>query len=214
MSQQINLYDPDLRRRRDLLTAINLAAAAAVLAVVVVAWGVWERVGLGALDREASELSAQTKTLRDELTAIGMRRAATRTDTRLEAELASSRALLGVRREVLDVLKTGTSPESVRFAEYLRALARQTPAGLWVTGFSAGPGNTGMEISGRMTDPVLLPQFIRRLNGESVFSGRSFAALQVTAGAPVVAAGQGSVPVASSLPPYHEFVLAPEGRKP
>jgi hypothetical protein len=68
-----------------------------------------------------------------------------------------------------------------------------------------------MEISGRMTDPTLLPEFIRRLNAEAAFFGRSFAALQVNAAKPPpVSAGQNAAPPTMSvLPPYHEFSLAP-----
>lgn len=217
MSQQINLYDPALLRRREWLTATNLAAVAALIAVVVIGWGIWERALLGALEQEAELLATQNKSLRDEIATVGARRAGLKADAAVAAELSSGQDLLALRREAMEKLKTMTAPQAPRLADYLTALARQTPAGLWLTGFSVASGDAGMEISGRMTDPTLLPEFIRRLNSETAFFGRSFAALQVNAAKPAAApAGpsQGPAPLAATVPAYHEFSLAPAKVKP
>jgi hypothetical protein len=217
VSQQINLYDPALLRRREWLTANNLAALAALMAAVVIAWGIWERARLGALEQEAELLETQNKSLRDEVAAAGARRAGLKADAAVAAELSSGKELLAFRREAMERLKTMMGPQAPRLADYLSALARQAPAGLWLTGFSVASGDAGMEISGRMTDPTLLPEFIRRLNSETAFFGRSFAALQVNAAKPAAAPtgqGQAPVPVATTVPAYHEFSLAPAKVKP
>jgi hypothetical protein len=217
VSQQINLYDPALLRRRDLLTATRLAAVAALIAVVVIGWGIWERTRLGALEQEADLLAAENKSLQDEIAAAGARRTGLKADAAVAAELSGSKELLAFRREAMEKLKTMMRPQTPRLADYLTALARQTPAGLWLTGFSVASGEAGMEISGRMTDPTLLPEFIRRLNSETAFFGRSFAALQVNAAKPASApAGQGQAPapVLATVPPFHEFSLAPAKVKP
>ena len=214
MSQQINLYDPALCRHREYLTVTNLAAVAALVLTVVVGWGVWERSRLATLEKAASDLATENKALQDELAAVGTRRAGLKPDAGVEAELTSSHELLALRREVMEELKKRMRPRATNFSDYLRALARQTPGGLWLTGFSASADGTGMEIRGRMTEPTLLPAFIKRLNTETVFAGRSFATLQVSAAKATAAAGQ-NVPAASVVPPaYHEFSLAPAKPQP
>jgi hypothetical protein len=215
MSQQINLYDPALCRRRELLTTANLVAVAALIVAVVVGWGVWERSRLVALEKETNLLAAQNKTLQDEMAALGAR-PGLKADAGVEAELSSSNELLAVRREVMEELKKRMHPRATNFADYLRALARQTPGGLWLTGFSVSADDASMEIRGRMTEPTLLPEFIRRLNTETVFAGRSFAALQVSAAKPATAPAGQNVPPASvsPAPPYHEFSLVPAKPQP
>lgn len=212
MSQQINLFDAALLRQRELLTITNLAALALALLVAVGGWGALARSQLAAADAEAKSLAPQVKALQDQIVAVGKQLADIKPDARLEAELASARALLVLRSDIVAALKKGLGEDSASFAEYLRGFARQTVSGLWLTGFVIGEGGA-MEIRGRMTDPALLPEYIRRLNSEKAFQGRAFAALKVSAGKAVAdAPAAGQTPAAapaSAAAPYHEFVLTP-----
>jgi hypothetical protein len=217
MSQQINLFDPALLRKRELLTAGNLAVVASVLLLAFGGWGGWARSQLGALEQENKSVASQLKTLEERLMTTAKTVAGAKPDPRLESELAAARALLDMRGEVFAALKKGLAGESVGFAEYLRGFARQTPRGVWLTGFTVDEGGAAIEIRGRMTDAALLPEYIRRLNGEPAFKGRAFAALKIAAPQASARAGQaGSAqpPGANAAPvspPYLEFTLVPAG---
>lgn len=216
MSQQINLYDPNLLRKRQLLTAANLAVTALLLAAVVGGWGMWERSKLAAVEAENQVIAPQVKGLREQMETLAKKLAGIKPDPRLAAELAAMQDVLSLRADMINALKQGMGSESSSFAEYLRGLARQSLSGLWLTGFVVGEGSAGMEIRGRMTDPARLPEYIRRLNSEKAFNGREFSALKVSPGQPgegaapekvVKAAGGAAASVAAV--PYHEFTLLP-----
>lgn len=227
MTQQINLYDAALLRRREWLSAANLAVATLTLAAVMTGWSLSARAQLAALEAESRAVASQLASLRERVTGLAARAAALKPDARLEAELASARALLSLRGDVLAALDKGLGSGATGFGEYLRALARQSVGGLWLTGFTVAEGGSGMEIRGRMTDPALLPEYLRKLNGEPAFQGRAFATLTVSAAStpsaappaqaqalvpPQATPSQAPAPRAApprSAPPYHEFVLAP-----
>jgi len=212
MSQQINLYDPALLRQREWLSAANLAAVALALVVAMGGWGAWARTQLGVLEAESRMVAPQVKSLQDQVVAFGKQLAEAKPDPRLTAELAATRALLALRGEIVAALKKGFGAESAGFAEYMRGFARQTLSGLWLTGFSLGEGGADMEIRGRMIDPALLPEYIRRLNSEKAFQGRAFAALKISApAANATATGQAAAtpPAAAAPAAYLEFVLTP-----
>lgn len=216
MTQQINLYDAALLRRREWLTAANLVMVTVALLLAMVGWSFAARNEVAALEAENALLAPQVKTLQEQMAALAAQASARKPDPRLEAELASVRAVLARRDDILAELQKGIGGGATHFGEYLRALARQSVGGLWLTGFSVGEDGAGMEIRGRMTDPALLPEYIRRLNGEPAFQGRAFATLKVTAAQPAPPAGAApaAVPPPTTAPrtppPYHEFVLAPE----
>lgn len=217
MSQQINLYDAELLRKREWLTAANLAAGCAVLLLAVGGWGAAARTQLARLEAESGELAPAVKGLQDQLVALGKQAAGAKPDARLEADLTAARERLRVRREVLAALKKGVGAESPSFAEYLRGFARQAPKGLWLTSFKISDGGASMEIHGRMTDAALLPDYIARLNNEKAFRGRAFAALKIEAGkaeSPDGKAAEGSgaagaPPAAAQPAPFLEFTLIP-----
>jgi hypothetical protein len=216
MSQQINLYDPALLKKRELLTAINVAAAALLLLVVVGAWGGMARARMAALDAESQVLAPQLKAMQDQMVALAKQVSEAKPNPLLENELAAARATLDLRGQVVAALKKGLGADSPSFAEYMRGFARQAQSGLWVTGFVIGDAGNTIEIRGRMTDAALLPDYIRRLNGEKAFQGRAFAALKVSAGqlAPVPGApapAPATTPAApANMPaPFLEFVLTP-----
>jgi hypothetical protein len=212
MSHQINLYDPALLRHRNWLTAPNLLFAVVLLAVLLLGWGAWARIQASGLATEAATLDSRTKSAREESVALGSQLASRKPDPKLELDLAAMRELLGVRQGILDALGQGGAegaPEPVRYADYLRGLARQSVSGLWITGFSVGADGSRMEILGRTLDPALLPEYIRRLNAEAAFRGHRFAALNVVVPTPA----PGTSPTASAAapaPPFHEFALVPE----
>lgn len=208
MSQHINLYDPALERKRDWFALTNVAAAALVLSVLVVAAGVVARNDVPALSAQVASGDTQLKTMRDQMTALGQQVASLKPDPRLEQEIGAARLLLSSRGEVLNFLKQRLGPDSLSFAEHLRGLARQSMNGLWLTRFDIQSGAGRMEIHGRMTDPALLPEYIRRLNKEPVFQGQAFSALKLGEGKAAVEKVAAATTPAKA--PFHEFMLIPK----
>lgn len=220
MSQQINLYDPALLRKREWLTATNIAAASGALLLVLGLWGGVARSRLAALEGESRALAPQVQALQLQKEVLTAQLNAMKPNQQLEDELTNTRALLDLHKRQVSELKRGIGTESSGFGEYLRGIARQTPSGLWLTGFAIGDGGSSMEIRGRMLEPALLPEYIHRLDGEPVFKGREFSALKLSAGkldaageAAAPAAGQApaaaAAPAASGAPPFYDFMLAP-----
>ncbi len=210
MTQQINLYNPALRRERNLLSALNVAAVAGVLLVSVGAAAAWSSIAAARARAEATVAAEQLTQATARLTVVTHQLASAKPSPALAAELATAQALLKGRQEVLALLDGGVVGSTTGFAEHLRGLARQVPTGLWLTAFTIGPNGADIEIRGRATTAALLPDYIRRLNSEKAFQGRSFAALDVSRPAPKPAptapAGAGKALPAEPAP-YLEFAL-------
>lgn len=211
MSQQINLYDPALLKKRELLTVTNVAVLSVILLLAVGGWGFSARMQMAKLVTESQDLGPKVKSLQEQLIEVGKQLASARPDPRLEAELTSSRNTLALRGEIIAALKKGVGGGAAGYGEYLRGLARQSPSGLWLTGFRVGENGTAMEIHGRMLDPALLPEYIRRLSSEPAFKGRAFATLKVSTPAAATATGQAGAAVTPAVTaPFLEFMLIPE----
>lgn len=212
MTQQVNLFDPALRRQRDWLSLTNVVAGAALLSVAVGTAGFAVRSEIGGLNAQAAANETQLKAQRDQMTALGQQAANRKPDPRLEQEITSARALLAMRGEVLQVLQQRMGPQAALHAEYLRGFARQSVPGLWLTGITLNAENGDMEIAGRLVDPALLPEYIRRLNREPAFQGRAFSALQL-AHAEETPAGQAASPegkaTTGNKKSFHAFKLIP-----
>lgn len=212
MSQQINLYDAALEKKRDWLALANVVLAGGLLALAVGVFGTLARQNVPVLTAQAAANEAQLKELREQIVALGQRAADRKPDPRIEQELGAAQILLTARGEVLDTLRRRLGPDTGAFTDYLRGFARQSLAGLWLTGFSVDAASGGMEIRGRTVNPALLPEYIGRLNREPAFRGRAFSALQLVAGKPDPQPGAApatAAPVTEGKAPFHEFVLVP-----
>lgn len=210
MSQQINLYDPSLRRQFEPLTLTNVALLGVVLAVLVGAFGFAGKGKADKLHGELGTLMAQNKALQEQTVALGARVASLKPDPALQVELGSMRSQLAMRGEVIAVLQRSLGPQAVSFAEYLRALSRQAQGNLWLIGFTAAGDGAQMEIRGRMTEGAALPEYIRRLSGERVFQGRAFAALQLQGPMPQQTPPGEVAKVPEKGPRHIEFSLVPK----
>jgi hypothetical protein len=219
VSQQINLYAARLRPRHELATARNLGIVAAALLLVMTAWASYVRIE--ASDHEAAAALSR-KQLADEqekMTALAKMIAERRVSPALAAEVATAKANLAGRTEIMAALDSGKLGNSSGFSAFMSGFARQARNDLWLTGFAVSAGGEEIEIRGRLLDPARLPAYVQSLSGEPVFQGRRFAALEMREVDPEAqkaeASGAVKMPVpdtqpAPKLPRFVEFVLRSE----
>lgn len=179
MTQQINLFNPALKIKRNRLTARNLTVAAGVVLIALMAFVLLAGLQNDQLQTEARDLEAKLKNDQAQLAALTKQLAEQKPDARLAADLAQAEQALAGRKEIIATLQSGAIGRTEGFSEHMRAFARQTVNGLWLTGFSISSGGNEMEIRGRTQNAELVPAYIRRLNGEKALNGRSFAALDM-----------------------------------
>lgn len=209
MSQQINLLNRDLEARRDWL-AFPVIAAAAIAAIVLVGGAaVWLRMEREQLLTREAAVAGQLKAAQERLQVLAKSLGERKEDPALADESRRLVAAVQRRRDVLQALADGGLEKGGGFAEVMGGLSRQAMDGLWLTAFAVA--GSDVEIRGRMLDPALLPDYIRRLNGESAFRGRRFDALEMKGVLPPPAAtAAGGVPPGGEqlrLPKHTQFVL-------
>jgi Fimbrial assembly protein (PilN) len=211
MTQQINLFSPIFLKQKKVFSAVNMVDAMALLLVGVALFYGYASIETLHLDRQSMETARQYYQSKTQLSQAGARYAPKKPDAALAAEVVALQAQVNARKATLEDLGGGVFGGGIAYAEYMRALARQSLAGLWLTGFSIGKGGTEMEINGRALRPELVPSYIQRLNREKALRGRAFDSLSMTQ-------RDGTVPADASRPGkapakyvYTEFRLVSSG---
>lgn len=177
MRQEINLINPALRPRHDWVAFRSVAlASAAALFLIATLYGYARYSAISAQQMQAT-VQARLASVQQEVQAAQAALAARVADPALAAESERLAAAVRQRSDVLHLAERLSEQGAGEVAEMMRGFARQRMEGVWLTAFSIGPG--GFDIRGRLLDPSLLPGYIRRLNGEPAFRGRSFAALDM-----------------------------------
>ena len=60
------------------------------------------------------------------------------------------------------------------------ALARQSTAGLWITGLTLNGTDESVVLAGRTQSPELVPGYLQRLTSEPTLAGQQFEIFQMT----------------------------------
>jgi hypothetical protein len=184
VSQQINLYSPLFLRKQlkhfstvSMLQALGLIVAGAAL---LYGYLVYNYTGLTA---QAAETEQKLAGERERLAKFTSEYAPQQKSAQLETEIKNATAQLKARMEMVETLKNGATIGSTEgYSEYMRAFARQSVNGLWLTGFDiAGAGTgTALSIIGRTVRPELVPLYVQHLSREPVMKGRQFSFLQMS----------------------------------
>jgi hypothetical protein len=208
MSQQINLFNPIFLKEKKYFSAVTMVQSLVILVAGMTAFYAYAKYQVDALERRAVDTAAQHKSLQERLTRTTAQFAPKTTDAGLVAALAGLQAQHSARMAMIGSLGTGELSKESGYAEYMRALARQSLDGLWLTGFRVGEGGEQVEINGRALQPALVPAFISRLHLEKVMQGRAFDALTMTQRqAPLPAAPVKRLAGAPTSYAYTEFRL-------
>lgn len=206
MSQQINLLNPALYKKRQpfSLSAVKMAQGFGLVLVGTAVFAGYARFEVGRLAQQAHTSDEMLKSEQGRLAKMSTELGPAHKSVQLEQEATQLEADLKEGQEIMDTLKSGVIGNTEGFSPYLRAFARQSVPGLWLTGFSISGGGGEMVIQGRALNPELVPAYIRRLNQENAFQGKKFAALQISLPKEV----PGAKPAGPRAPRYIEFNLA------
>lgn len=179
MTQNINLFDPGLRKPRVRLSFALLVKSLALVLGALFALQFFLQYQVRGLNAEYSRLDALLKGERSRVEKLAGQASARKPDPQLEAEIAKLQLELAQAHEAMAALKEGSFGDRRGFAEYLRAFSRQSLDGLWLTAFDISGGGE-LDIRGRVLRPDLAPAYLQRLNREEVLAGRSFARFEMT----------------------------------
>ena len=179
MSQQINLFNPAFQPQKKIFSVNAMAGALGVLVLLVVGTGVYARVRIAQLEARVARGEDEVQAAQKRLEAATAEFAPRTKDGRLEAEVAAAQAEHDALRRVADVIQRGDLGNTEGYAEYFRALARQSVDGLWLTGVTITGAGTEIGVRGRALDPALVPGYLARLRNERVLQGKPVGSMQI-----------------------------------
>ena len=179
MSQQINLFNPAFRRQREWFAASMLVQALAALVLVMVVVYGYQYRQMMLLDKQIKTGTTSLAQEQVRLVKVAAEHAPRQKDVVLEKRVADMEQQLKGEEAVLEVLQSGRLGNTQGYSGYMRAFARQTVNGLWLTEFGIKGAGKEMLLGGRTLRPELVPAYIQRLNQEAATQGRDFAALEM-----------------------------------
>lgn len=179
MSQQINLFNPAFSKQRELFTALMLVQALAALVLVMIGVYGYQYRQVTLLDKQIKNGATSLTQEQARLVKMAAEHAPRQKDAALEKRVADMEQQLKGEEAVLEVLQSGSLGNTQGYSGYMRAFARQTVNGLWLTEFGIKGAGKEMFLGGRTLRPELVPAYIQRLNQETATQGRDFAALEI-----------------------------------
>ena len=211
MTQYINLFNPSLQKQRDALTArVLLLLIISSISVLAVATFITRQQAL-TVERQVKTNEELLQERRNKLVILAKTSGTVGSNAGKE-EITRAQSALAVRNNLLTIVESGELGKTTGFSEQLKALARQTTNGLWLTEFNI-KSNDETTIMGEALIAQLLPDYLNRFNNEEVFKGTRFATVSINKSEEPVKNINGSQSTNTiTLPPHIVFNLSTKSR--
>ena len=172
MSQQINLFNPVFLHQRKLFSLVTMLQ---MLSLIVLGSALFYIYAVYQLNSLTEQLHETNKRLDAEQARLSRYTSKSSPQGSVEDELKSIDAKLAILNDRIKAVNKIGSPTG--YSKYMRAFARQTVSGLWLTGFDIAGDAEKMSITGNVLSPELLADYILRLNHEPDMREKKFASL-------------------------------------
>lgn len=163
LNQQVNLYLPEFRPRRDWLTVPRLMGLLGLLVLVLgsmAGYDLWRRYSLTqelAVVQQA--LDTQTRVTEEIESSLASRA----TDQSLVEEVATREESLASLNGTLATLRTLALGNVNGFSEHLKNISRSSFDGIWFSEIRITNGGAGAYLAGTALESSMVPNFIDRL---------------------------------------------------
>lgn len=179
--QQVNLYLPELRPRKDVVTALRLVQVVAVMLVVMLLLTLFNVVQRASLRSDYARVQVAvaeqtTNTERVEAEVTGRA-----TDQTLVREMEAREQRLVESQDLYDFMSTSNLGNMTGFSPYLMDMSRASFEGLWLTDILIRGNAEFVSLRGNAVQAAMLPDYVSRLAmGESDIRDKRFGRLSTT----------------------------------
>lgn len=214
MSQQINLFNPIFLKQKKIFTAVHMAQTLGLVAAGALLLAVYGAVKTSQLEGHVAAAKASLAAAEARLAQVTREFPPRQKSQALEADLVRMQGELKSLHDVQAILERGDIGNTAGYSEYFKAFARQSVAGVWLTGVSVVGAGKEIGLEGRALQPELVPGYIQRLTREAVLQGKTFGSLEISRPvvAPVAQPASASSAVAGGAP-FVEFRLAAQPKE-
>jgi hypothetical protein len=206
LSQQINLYSPLFRKQKKVFSAVAIAQAIGLVVVFIAVFYFYVAGQTSLLEIRAVDSGRQLKADLERLKVSASSESPEARAKTLSERKRKLEAALAERAQALQAMESGGPGKTEGYASVLRALARLSMEGVWLTRVRFSDESGAASITGRALRPGLVPVYLERLRGEKRLRGQEFASLEITRQA--APAAQGESAAAPQERSFIEFVLS------
>jgi Tfp pilus assembly protein PilN len=203
VSQQINLYSPIFRKQTKVFSATTMLQGLGLIVVVIAVFYYYMSVQSSLLELRAAQSGQQLKSELERLKVYGTRESPAERLKALAGRKKELEAALGTHTQALAGLKAGAFGRSEGYSGTLRALARVSVEGVWLTRVDFAEDSGELSLAGRALRADLVPAYLARLRADASLRTQEFTRLEVTRPAPAQRA-----PGAAPALAFVEFTLS------
>jgi hypothetical protein len=180
MSQQINLYSPIFRKQQKVFSATTMLQGVLLIVVVVGVFYYTVSLQSSLLEIRAADSSRQLQGELERLKAYGVRESPADRAKALGDRKKALEAGLASQTLALKAFESGALGRTEGYAPLLRALARVSVEGVWLTRIQVADGSGELSLAGRAMRAELVPVYLERLRSEEALRAQTFSRLEVT----------------------------------
>ena len=184
MSQQINLYSPIFRKQTKVFSAITMLQGLGLIALVIAVFYYYMSAQSSLLELRAAESARHLKSELERLKVYGAHESPAERAKALAERKKLLETTLAGQTQALEGLKAGSFGRSEGYSGMLRALARVSVEGVWLTRVEFSEASGELSLAGRALRADLVPAYLARLRADPSLRKQEFAQLEVTRTAP------------------------------
>lgn len=163
MKQQVNLYLPEFKVKKDPLTARLMAQLLGAVIALMILISAYDFLTRWQLNTELAELRLTLQEETRKTNELDGLLASRSQDTELSDRLDRAEARLNSGRQVRDFLSETKLGNEVGFSEYFKDLSRASMDGLSLMEFSISEGGDRLRLSGLVVESAMVPRYVKNL---------------------------------------------------
>lgn len=180
MSQQINLLNTALIKQRDFLNPTIIAITLGLLSALMLGYYGYAQKQLSLLTLQRSQAAETLYATQAQLQQTTLLHTPHEMNNALIEQIAQLEQKEKMQQHILQTVKQSSANPEKGYAALMRAFAKQSMDGLWLTSFSFDSQYEKLNVSGRALQADLVPEYIAHLGLEPALKGKLFSALSMS----------------------------------
>jgi len=180
MSQQINLLNPSLIKQKDFFNPNTIVITLGILLALMLGYYSYAQKQLSLLTAQRSQIAQELTAAQATLQQTVLLHTPHEMNKALLEQIAQLEQKQAMQQQILQTVNQSSATPEKGYAALMRAFAKQSLDGLWLTSFSINSQSEQLNISGRTLQGDLVPEYISRLGNEPALKGKLFAALNMS----------------------------------